>query len=79
MKSNFGNNSPVLNLYNKSNLKSITISEIDEYYKSKNTITADKANILSKNWYLENVYLIDNSGNKNYYKVLCIIHRLMVK
>ena len=56
--------------FNKSNLKSITISEIDKYYKSKNTITADKANIVSKNWYLENVYLIDNNGNKNYYKSL---------
>ena len=38
--------------------KSITISEIDKYYKSKNSITA-KANIISKNWYLENVSLID--------------------
>ena len=56
--------------FDKSNLKSITISEIDKYYKSKNTITADKANIISKNWYLEDVYLIDSDGNKNYYKSL---------
>ena len=56
--------------FNKSDLKEITISEIDKYYKNKNTITAEKANIISKNWYLENVYLIDNSGNKNYYKSL---------
>tara|TARA_Y100000816_G_C26084328_1_gene571953 strand:- start:801 stop:1886 length:1086 start_codon:yes stop_codon:yes gene_type:complete len=56
--------------FNKNDLKSVTISEIDKYYKSKNTITAEKANIISKNWYLENVYLIDNNGNKNFYKSL---------
>ena len=55
---------------NENDLKSITISEIDKYYKSKNTITAEKANIISKNWYLENVYLVDNNGNKNFYKSL---------
>ncbi len=56
--------------FDKNYLKSITISEIDKYYKNKNTITADKANIISKNWYLENVSLIDINGNKNNYKSL---------
>ena len=56
--------------FDKNDLKSITISEIDKYYNSKNTITAEKAKIISKNWYLENVYLVDNNGNKNFYKSL---------
>tara|TARA_Y100000768_G_scaffold308143_1_gene242329 strand:- start:2433 stop:3512 length:1080 start_codon:yes stop_codon:yes gene_type:complete len=56
--------------FDKSFLKSVTISEIDKYYKSKNTITAKKANITSKNWYLENVSLIDKNGNKENYKSL---------
>ena len=56
--------------FDKSFLKSITISEIDKYYKSKNSITAKKANIISKNWYLENVSLIDKNGNKENYKSL---------
>ena len=51
-------------------LKELTITEIDKYYNSKNTITADKANIVSKNWYLENVSLIDKNGNKEDYKSL---------
>ena len=54
--------------FNKNGLKTITISEIDKYYNNKNNITAEKANIISKNWYLENVYLMDSSGKKNYYK-----------
>ncbi len=54
--------------FDESNLKSITIKEIDKYYKSKNTIIAKKANIKSKNWYLENVSIIDNNGTKNDYK-----------
>ena len=56
--------------FNKSNLKSITISEIDRYYKSRNTIIAEKANIVSKNWYLEKVFIIDTNGNKKYLKSL---------
>jgi len=56
--------------FDKSFLKSVTISEIDKYYKSKNTITAKKANITSKNWYLESVSLIDKNGNKENYKSL---------
>tara|TARA_A100001035_G_scaffold165216_1_gene130837 strand:- start:5898 stop:6977 length:1080 start_codon:yes stop_codon:yes gene_type:complete len=56
--------------FDESNLKLITITEIDKYYNSKNTIFAEKANITSKNWYLENVSIIDNSGIKNDYKSL---------
>ncbi len=56
--------------FDKNFLKSITISEIDKYYNSRSTINAEKANILSKNWYLENVYIINNNGIKNYYKSL---------
>ena len=56
--------------FDKNFLKSITISEINKYYKSKNTITASEANIVSKNWYLEDVSIIDNNGNKNEYKSL---------
>ena len=54
--------------FNKNYLKSITISEIDRYYKSRNTIIAEKANIISKNWYLESVFIIDTNGNKKYLK-----------
>ena len=32
----------------KINLKSITITETDKYYKNKNTITAETANIIIK-------------------------------
>ena len=34
--------------FDKNKLKSITITEIDKYYNNKNTITAEKANIISK-------------------------------
>ena len=41
---------------------------MDNYYDNKNTITAKKADILSKNWSLENVSLVDKNGNKNSFK-----------
>ncbi len=56
--------------FDKNFLKSITISEIDKYYNNKSTITADRAGIISKNWYLENVSLIDNNGIKKEFKSL---------
>ena len=56
--------------FDKNILKELTITEIDKYYNSKNTITAEKANIVSKNWYLENVSLIDKDGKKEDYKSL---------
>ena len=56
--------------FDKNILKELTITEIDKYYNSKNTITAEKANIISKNWYLENVSLIDKNGKKEDYKSL---------
>ena len=39
--------------FDKSSLKSITISETDKYYNLKNTINAKSANIESKNWSLQ--------------------------
>ena len=56
--------------FNKNVLKKVTISEIDKYYKTKNTIIAEKANIISKNWYLEDVSLIYNNGDKENFKSL---------
>ena len=54
--------------FDKNLLKSITITEMDKYYNDVNTIIAKKANISSKVWYLDNVSLVDNSGNRNEYK-----------
>ena len=34
--------------FDKNKLKSITITEIDKYYNNKNTIIAEKANIIIK-------------------------------
>ena len=56
--------------FDKSYLKSITISEIDKYYNGKSTITAEEGNIVSKNWKLRNVSLIDINGTKKDYKSL---------
>ncbi|MDC2974160.1 LptF/LptG family permease [Candidatus Pelagibacter sp.] len=54
--------------FDKNELRSITISEMDSYYDNKNTITAKKANIVSKNWNLDSVSLVDKNGNKNNFK-----------
>jgi len=56
--------------FDKINLRSLTITETDKYYNSKSTITSKKANIKSKNWFLENVETIDNNGDKKKYKSL---------
>ena len=56
--------------FDKNFLKSLTITELDKYYSNKNTIKAKQANITSKNWILDKVSLIDNSGNKNEFKSL---------
>ena len=50
--------------FDKNNLKSITITETDKYYNNKSTVTAEEANIVSKNWNLANVSLLNTSGNK---------------
>ncbi len=51
--------------FDKNYLKSITITEIDKYYDSKSTLIAESAEIISKNWYLSNVVVINKSGNKS--------------
>ena len=54
--------------FDKNYLKFITITEIDKYYESRNTIIAKKGDIISKNWNLSNVSVIDSNGSKNDYK-----------
>ena len=49
-------------------MKSVTITEADRYYNNKNTITAERVNINSKNWQLKNVSILNNNGLKNNYK-----------
>ena len=46
----------------------ITITEADKYYDNKKTIIAETANIVSKNWQLNNVSILNESGNKNKFK-----------
>ena len=48
---------------NKNKLKYVTINEASKYYESENTILAEKANIVSKNWKLENVSILSKNGN----------------
>jgi len=54
--------------FDKDMLKSITISETDRYFNNKSTITAEKANISSKNWQLKNVSILNDNGSKNNFK-----------
>lgn len=54
--------------FDQNELKSITISEMDNYYDNKNTIIAQRANIQSKNWNLDKVSLVDKNGTKNNFK-----------
>ena len=54
--------------FDNNQLKSVTITEVDNYYDNKNTLIAEKANIVSKNWNLDKVSLVDKNGNKNYFK-----------
>ncbi|MDA9726314.1 LptF/LptG family permease [Candidatus Pelagibacter sp.] len=54
--------------FDQNQLKSITISETDKYYNNESTIIAKRANIKSKNWYLDDVVIIDKSGNKKDFK-----------
>ncbi len=48
----------------KNQLKSITITGTDKNYNHKNTISAESANIVSKNWKLNNVSILNDSGNR---------------
>ena len=56
--------------FDKNFLKSITITETNKYYEIKDTIIAEKADIASKNWYLNNVTVININGSKNKFKSL---------
>ena len=56
--------------FDKQELKSITITEADKYYTNKKTITAELANIISKNWQLKNVSILNDSGIKKNLKSL---------
>ena len=56
--------------FDKSSLKSITISETDKYFNNRNTIVAETGNIISKNWVLSEVSVLNDSGNTKYYKSL---------
>tara|TARA_B100000886_G_scaffold339289_1_gene304322 strand:+ start:2192 stop:3187 length:996 start_codon:yes stop_codon:yes gene_type:complete len=56
--------------YDQNELKSVTITEADKYYSNKNTITAELANIISKNWQLKNVSILNDSGIKKNLKSL---------
>ncbi len=52
----------------KNKLKYLTINEATKYYESNNTIVAESANILSKNWKLENVSILSNDGASKKFK-----------
>ena len=54
--------------FDSDSLKSITITEADKYYNNKKTIIASKANILSKNWQLSEVSILNEDGIKNKFK-----------
>ncbi len=54
--------------FDSNELKSITITEMDSYYDNKNSIVAKKGSIISKNWNLDNVILVDKDGNKKNFK-----------
>ena len=56
--------------FDENELKSVTITEADKYYSNKNTITAELANIISKNWQLKNVSILNDSGIKKNLKSL---------
>ena len=56
--------------FDKQELKSVTITEADKYYTNKKTITAELANIISKNWQLKNVSILNDSGIKKNLKSL---------
>ena len=50
--------------FDQNALKSVTITEADKYYSNKKTISAEIANIMSKNWQLKNVSILNDSGIK---------------
>ena len=50
--------------FDKDSLQNVTITEANEYYNNKTTINAEKANVSSKNWLLNNVTLLSEEGEK---------------
>ena len=54
--------------FDSNKLRLITITEADKYYNNKKTIIAKKANISSKNWQLNDVFILNEDGNKNKFK-----------
>ncbi len=50
--------------FDKDSLQNVTITEASEYYNNKSTINAEKANVSSKNWLLNNVTLLSEEGEK---------------
>ena len=54
--------------FDKNSLKSITITEADKYYNNRSTISAKSANIISKNWQLKNVLVLNDSGSRDNFK-----------
>ncbi len=54
--------------FDEQQLRSLTISEVDNYYEYKNTLIAKRADILSKNWKLKDVSLVDENGIKKNFK-----------
>ncbi len=54
--------------FDKNNLEQISITEVDKYYNNISTIFANKGNIVSKNWQLTDVLVLDQDSNKNKYK-----------
>ena len=53
---------------NKNKLKYLTINEANKYYESNYTIVAETANIVSKNWKLENVSILSSDGKSKKFK-----------
>ena len=56
--------------FDKDSLQNVTITEANEYYNNKSTINAEKANVSSKNWLLNNVTLLSEDGEKKNLKSL---------
>ena len=50
--------------FDKNRLQNVTITKANEYYNNKTTINAEKANVSSKNWLLNNVTLLSEDGEK---------------
>ena len=56
--------------YQKKMLENLKISELDINYNLLNTIIADKADIVTKNWSLENVKIYSNSKKTEFISIL---------